>query len=238
MLNPIITPCRNNLHLTRKAIKTFEAQDIDGGVYILIIDNASTDGTAQFLQTKRNLATMHFNPPLSVAESWNRGLEFVFRAGAEYAMVVNNDTELHPSSYRRLVEDGGQFVTLVGRRQMPSVIDEPKPENKRPHPDFSCFLIRRWVWEKVGPFDENFKIGFCEDGDMDVRMYKAGIRAYCIDFPFLHHGSMTIKNAEPAEIRKIQIQAEKNREYFKRKWGFAMGSEEYYRALDKSGPAD
>src|SRR5439155_13644267 len=149
MLNPIITTCRNNLHLTRKAIKTFEAQDIDSGVYILIIDNASTDGTAQFLQTKRNLATIHFNPPLSVAESWNRGLEFVFRAGAEYALVVNNDTELHPATMRHLVNDGGGFVTAVGVRQWPAIINEQNPENKLAHPDFSCFLIGRWVYEIV-----------------------------------------------------------------------------------------
>src|SRR6266566_252385 len=252
MLNPILVPVRNNLHLTRKAIKTFEAQDIAGGVYILVIDNASTDGTAQFLQTKRNLATMHFNPPLSVAESWNRGLEFVFRAGAEYAMVVNNDVELRPDTMRRLVDDGGGFVTAVGTRdpnkiepmvayELPrggnykegqtvligeplkisaeSAYPAPDPAMKRPHPDFSCYLIRRSVWETVGPFDENFKIAFSEDLDMHVRLHKAGIKAYCIDLPFLHHGSMTIKNAEPAEVRKIQIQAEKNRAYFKKKWG-------------------
>jgi len=68
-MNPIIVPCRNNLHLTRKALKTFRAQDIAGGVDLIVINNASTDGTAPFLQTQRDVAVMHFAPPLSVAES-------------------------------------------------------------------------------------------------------------------------------------------------------------------------
>jgi GT2 family glycosyltransferase len=236
--NPIIMPVRNNLPLTRKALKSCQAQDIAGGADIFIIDNASTDGTAQFLQIQRgDIAHIHFDPPLSVAESWNAMLNFVFNAGAEYAFVVNNDIELHPSSYQYLVEDGGGFITLVGVRQWPEHFDlPPDPQKKRPHPDFSAYLIRKWVWDKVGKFDEGFKIAYCEDADYDLRMYKAGIRACCLDFPYIHHGAMTIKNAELSEVRKIQAQAERNREYFKKKWGFAVGSEEYYRAMDKGSP--
>ncbi len=128
-------------------------------------------------------------------------------------------------------------MTAVGVRKMPETFDlPPDPAKKRPHPDFSCYVIRKTVYEQVGPFDENFRIAFAEDGDYDLRMYQAGIRAYCIDLPYLHHGSMTIKNAELGEVRKIQRQADRNREYFKKKWGFAMGSDEYYRALDKGSP--
>lgn len=237
-MNFILCPVRNNLHLTRKAVASFLAQDIEGGVYVLVVNNASTDGTNEWMQTQRQVAQMYYDPPLSVAESWNRGLEHCFRLGAEYVLVVNNDTILRPDTYRRLVKDGGDFVTAVGTRDATKIeeLTEPDPNAKRPHPDFSCYLIRREVYEKVGPFDENFRIAFCEDGDYDLRLYKAGIRAYCLDLPFLHHGSMTIKNADPIEIRRIQIQADKNREYFKRKWGFAMASEEYYRALGKGNP--
>ena len=237
-MNFIITPVRNNLHLTRKAVKTFRAQDIP--VEILIIDNASTDGTAQWLSAQRDLGVMHHDPPLSVAASWNRGLEFAFRQGADHALIVNNDTELRPDTYRLLLEDGGGFVTAVGTNDPEKIKPPyalPDPAAKRDHPDFSCFLIRKETYYKVGPFDENFKIAFAEDGDYDVRLFKAGIRAYCIDLPFLHHGSMTIKNSDPAEIRRIQIQADKNRQYFAKKHGFAMASPEYYRALGKGGPS-
>lgn len=204
---------------------------------MLVLNNESTDGTAEYLNAFKDVWQIYSSPPRSVAASWNMALELVFNAAAsDYALVVNNDVELRPDTYRLLVEDGGGFVTAVGVRELSNTLSVPNPNAKRPHPDFSCFLIRREVYQKIGPFDENFLIAFCEDGDYDLRMYKAGIRAYCIDLPYLHHGSMTVKNAEPGEVRKIQEQAAKNRLYFKNKWGFEMGSEEYYTALDKGGP--
>jgi len=266
-VNYIIVPVRNNLELTKRALRTFKAQDI-GDVEIVVINNASTDGTTQWLDSQDDLLVIHFNPPMGVAFSWNRALEFVFKEGAKYALVVNNDVELRPDTYRLLVEDGGEFVTAVGVRDPEKikprtdmfaataktrlqpgqlvtedqiqnrkpVYTKPSEHGKRPHPDFSCFLIRKTLYEKIGPFDENFKIAFCEDGDYDLRMYAAGVRAYCIDLPYLHHGSMTVKNAEMEEVKRIQAQAEKNREYFFKKHGIHMGSEEYYKRLDKHGP--
>jgi len=253
-VNYIICPVRDNLELTKKAVRTFKAQDI-GDICVCVVNNASTDGTTEWLNTFEDMTVVHFPSPRSVAESWNFALQYVFNGLGEYALVVNNDVELRPDTYRLLVEDGGEFVTAVGVRDRKKIekrtwesvapdvreypfYDYPKPDPnaKRPHPDFSCFLIRKSLYEKVGPFDENFKIAFCEDGDYDLRMYAAGVRAYCIDLPYLHHGSMTVKNAELEEVRRIQAQAEKNREYFFKKHGVHMGSEEYYKRLDKHGP--
>ncbi len=266
-MNPIIVPCRNNLALTKKAVKTFKEQDIDD-VHIFIINNGSTDGTNQWLTAQRDIIHMYMDPPASVAKSWNTALQAVFLAGAEYALVVNNDVELRPDTYRLLVEDGGGFVTAVGNRDptcvepigqmaellrggeyrkgqvmvLPSgVVDvyaDVDPEKKRPHPDFSCFLIRKDAYESVGPFDENFLIAFGEDWDYHIRLHNAGITAYCIDLPFLHHGSMTVKNADMSEVRKIHAQAEKNRAYFKQKWGMAGASKEYYDFFGKQQPKD
>src|SRR6266705_1802924 len=117
-MNWIACPVRNNLVFTRKAVKTFRNQDIDGGVHILITDNGSTDGTAQWLQAQRDLFVQSFQDPgLSVAESWNRSLHFIFNTMSQpYAMVVNSDVELRPDTMRHLVNDGGEFVTAVGTR--------------------------------------------------------------------------------------------------------------------------
>lgn len=246
--NWILCPVRNNLHLTKKAVKTFRAQDI-GNVHILIIDNGSTDGTAEWLATQPDLFRVRFDPPESVAGSWNFGLRWVWGRGAEYCLVVNNDVELRSDTYRRLVGDGGEFVTAVGTRDAGKikVVDDPECDTflsmsdcatKRPHPDFSCYLIRREIYEKVGPFDENFKIAYYEDNCYHLRMHQAGITAYCIDLPFLHHGAQTIKNADPAEIRKVQAQAQRNKEYFKKKHGVEAGSAEYYALFGHSAPED
>lgn len=239
-MNPILCPVRNNLHLTRQAVRTFRAQDIEGGVDIVIIDNHSTDGTAAWLATQRELLVMSHNPPLSVAASWNAGLRFVFSQGADYCLVVNNDVELRPDTYRHLVADGGRFVTAVGTQDPTKILalTAPNPNAIRSHPDFSCFLIRKETFEQVGPFDETFKIAYVEDCDMHVRLYRAGIQAYCLDLPFLHHGAQTIKHSSTSEIAKIKQQADKNRNYFRSKYGFAVASEEYYAYFGHTAPTE
>ncbi|MHC4521813.1 MAG: glycosyltransferase family 2 protein [Planctomycetota bacterium] len=280
-MNFVIVPVRNGLHYTRNAMKDFLDQDI-GDVCVLVIDNASRDGTAQWLATlDSRVHTAHFEKPLSVAASWNYGLRWVFgphpknredisfqgdiiktyalfKEEPEYCLVVNNDVRLRPDTYRHLVEDGGGFVTAVGTKDPEKIEPEigsedlhsndlwcghqpntgtvigrcywpnPNPDAKRPHPDFSCYLIRRPTWEKVGPFNENFKGGFCEDWDMHVRLHKAGIAACCIDLPFVHYGSQTLPLMTEEERRLAQDQAGRNREYFKELHGFEGGSKEYY----------
>ena len=244
MTNWILCPLRNGLHLTKQAAKTFAAQDI-GNVDVLFINNGSTDGTAEWLSSVDAARISCGN--LSVAQSWNIGLRFLFGfKGAQYidyVLVVNNDVELRPDTYRHLVEDGGLFVTGVGvakraeiepeliynddQRGMYDGYPDPDPTAKRPHPDFSCFLIRRECWDRVGPFNEHCEVAFYEDNLYHVAMHRKGIAAYCLDLPFFHHGSATIKNADPAERERIQQAAAKNKEYFHSKWKCYPGTPEY-----------
>lgn len=228
MTNWILVPVRNNLHLTQAAMKTFLRQDLPE-VRVLMIDNDSKDGTLEWARSLYpRIVIIRKYPPLSVAESWNKGLDLLFQdTPNQHVLVVNNDVELRFDTYRKLIEDGGDFVTAVGvndRDQMAT----SDPSVKRPHPDFSCYLMRRHVWEKVGRFDENFKGAFCEDWDYHIRLQKAGISACCIDIPFYHVGSATINTMSPDDMHLMQDQAGLNRKYFKSKWGFEGASDEYY----------
>ena len=240
-MNWILCPHRNSLHLTRPALASFYAQDI-GNLFILLIDN-SDEGISRWLpnDSEADLGIWHSRPPRSVAESWNAGLRWIFAQSEDYVLVVNNDVELRPDTYRRLVEDGGEFVTGIGvreREKIGSPYLPPDPALKRPHPDFSCFLIRRSAWDRVGPFDENFKIAFCEDWDYHVRLHRAGITACSLDLPFLHHASQTLKAAPDAEAHAIQKQADRNRAYFRKKWGVAGASPEYYALFGNTAPEE
>lgn len=256
-MNYILCPVRNGLHLTQAAVRTFLAQDI-GNVEVLIIDNCSQDGTTQWLWSQP-VRAVRFCPGKSVAASWNFGLKQLFGEGAEHVCVVNNDVELRPDTLRHLVADGGLFVTAVGTRDrskiepgmamvfagddlLPSgikrVYDAPDASHKRPHPDFSCYLIRRECWERVGEFDENFKGAYAEDADFHARMNKLGITAYCLDLPFLHYGAQTLKLSEREDSLEIMGKADANRAYFKSKWGVEVGSPEYYSMFGHDAPTE
>lgn len=236
-------PTLNCRELTRKAIASCVAQDIP--ISLMIIDSASDDGTFEMLRaysvSPSGYATLLNSVPrdLGVSKAWNAGLKFLFGIQqAPAVLVINSDVELRPDTYRQLLADGSQFVTAVGSSTNGTQFPGGEPTGaRRPHPDFSCFLIRRECWEKVGPFDEAMKI-YCSDGDYHLRMHRAGIEACCIDLPFLHHASATIKHAEGEERERILKQAGEDRMVFKMKWGVEMGSKEYYELFGHGSPEE
>jgi GT2 family glycosyltransferase len=148
--------------------------------------------------------------------------------------VVNNDVVLRPDTYRSLLEDGGDFVTAVSVDSMAGIEGEWR-KAPRPHPDFSCFLIRKNVWDKVGGFDESMWL-YASDGDYHLRMHKAGIEAYTIGGPFFHYASGTLKTASPGEKAAIERQADKDRYTFEKKWGVKVGTEDYYAIFGHGAP--
>jgi len=239
-MNWIICPLRNGLHLTRKALPTFLAQDI-GDVRVWFIDNGSTDGTREWLWslTDPRVEVTIFSSPKSVAATWNYGLSHLFGNGTEYACVINNDVELRPDTLRHLVADGGPFVTATGVREREKIeppYAAPDPAHKRPHPDYSCFLIRRECYETVGPFDEGYEVAFFEDNDHHLRLHRAGITAVSLELPFYHVGSATVKNADEKERERITSAAGRNKERFYQKWGVYSGTKEYYDLFGSTAP--
>lgn len=249
-MNWVLMLVRNNMAITREAVESVLAQSAP--VRLLIINNGSVDGATQYVNSllghDERIVAMHFAPGKGVAESWNIGLRYIWEQGAGHAIVVNNDVILRHDTYELLLADGGEFVTAVGvrgqhygeRRDGLRVFKDNRGvevfpagvgPNKRPHPDFSAWLIRKHAWDVVGELDENFRGGMGEDCDYHVRLHKAGITAISLDLPFYHHGSATIKNAQPREARSIADQAGRNRAYFREKWGCDLGSTEYYHDI-------
>lgn len=231
-MNIIICPVRSGLEMTREAVDSFYAQDC-GDVHVLLFDNSGTDLVRCCIESsglnKEVTYTVTPTDPCGVAESWNASIRASWLSfDVDHVLVCNNDIILRPDAYRLLLEDGGGFVTCVGDANRDAIWGEPRPHDKRPHPDFACFLIRKWVWDKVGPFDENFKGAYCEDNDYHLRMHQAGIDAHCIGVPFYHRVSGTIKHLSDVDAMAVHEQATKNRAYFQQKWGCQPGDERYY----------
>lgn len=222
-MNPIIIPVRTGPAMTRRAVTSALAQDID--TRILVIDNNASD-CSPYIRTLAALGiqVIIFRPEIGLQRLWNVALNQCFDE-SDHALVINNDVALSPWTYRTLIEDGGEFVTAVGSPR-PLESQPPAMITSRPHPDFSCFLIKRSAYEKVGPFDEQFEI-YCGDNDYHVRMVQAGIPAHCLNLPFYHEASGTLKNLPEAEAQRVREIADADRERFKQKWGFAVGSREY-----------
>jgi len=226
MANWIAVIAFGNCHLTKAALASFLAQDIP--VNVLVINNASSDNTAPWMATltDERIMQVHFSAQRSVAACWN----FAMRTldGESHVLICNNDVVLRPETYRLLLEDGGPFVTAVGVGSMEQMTEATlEPQNKRDHPDYSCFLISRSVWN-VCKFDERFEGAYLEDADHHLRMFRMGIPAYCIGVPFYHVASAALKFGDDATRDRISKASDKNRVLFREMYGVDAGTPEYY----------
>lgn len=230
---PIVIVARNNLALTKKTVKSALAQDVP--VTVLVVDNQSTDGSAAWLATKP-IAVISTGEQWALAKCWNTALKALWKAGWDRALVLNNDVEIRTDCVRLLDSHGGPFTTCVSvgsadRMGEPGDRDiDALRAAERPHPDFSAFMIRKYVTDRIGWFDEECFPAYVEDSFAHVSMYRAGIKAVCISLPFLHHGASTLKQASPVDAARIRRGADTNRKRFKAKYGCFPG-EAGYEAL-------
>lgn len=94
---------------------------------------------------------------------------------------------------------------------------------------WDLFLIKDWVIQQYGLFDENLSPAYCEDADYIMRLYNAPIKKICgLNKPYLHgfglhneyyiHGSQTKKSNIELTNNLDQINLI-NFEYMNEKWG-------------------
>lgn len=78
-----------------------------------------------------------------------------------------------------------------------------------------CMLIRKRVVDRIGPFDEQFQIGLCEDYDFVRRAIKAGFLVMCAHDTFIfHYYNLTFNHLN---IHRQSL-LENNIKKYKRKW--------------------
>jgi GT2 family glycosyltransferase len=234
--NWVFIPVCGGLAMTKRTVQSVLAQDI-GNIRILLADDASQDSVSPWLRTLYhqypNVQTIGSVTNMGPTYWWNVALDWLFsKEQVPYVLVLNSDLWLSPATYRLLVEDGGGFVTGISVDTMKAT-ENVNPSSKSPHPSFSCFLIRREVWERVGRFNPDMVI-YAQDCDYHLRMDREGIDAYSIDVPFYHEVSGTMKQADNKRRDAIQARADKDRLAFKNKWGYAIASPEYEQAFRHS----
>jgi len=96
---------------------------------VLVVDNASTDGSAQFVREEfPSVSVSEQSSNLGFAAGVNAGLKVALDEGADYVLLLNNDIELDVSAVSALVEaalghPGSAFVgPLIYFADRPSVI--------------------------------------------------------------------------------------------------------------------
>ena len=123
----------------------------------------------------------------------------------DYIAIVNNDVYMECGNLRDLAKDR-VMSPARGFKDGPAIGMDFLP---------SCFVMPRWVYEKVGGFDEQFNLGDYEDDDWYERCKEEGIMFAC-NLAVRVYGKQGFTKSKMSGFKES---SEKNKEKFIKKWG-------------------
>ena len=169
---------------------------------VLLIDNGSPDGSGERLHARfPTISYLQTGANLGYAAGNNRGFDWALASGADFVLVLNDDTVIDPDCIGALVRasreagaavaapqilyfdepqrvwyGGGVFSTM---RAMGLHLRENQPldasEQRLPITFVCgcCFMIPADVLRTVGGFDESY-FAYVEDAELSLRLARAG----------------------------------------------------------------
>lgn len=169
---------------------------------ILVVDNGSTDESIEAFRNLSGINLLINERNLGFAAGNNRGIEYALENGADYTLLLNNDTTVSPSLLSEMVEvaETDESIGIAG--PVIYYAEEPTevwfagmrfrfglyvvrrglhlapPLARMEDVDFisGCgMLVRRETWKRVGLFDPRFFM-YYEDLDLCIRAGEAGYR--------------------------------------------------------------
>ena len=92
----------NRLAMLKDCIDALERQTVPCD--ILVIDNASTDGTAEFLEASADIFHIRMKENTGGAGGFNTGMREAVKRGYRYVWIMDDDTIPYPDALEKLLE--------------------------------------------------------------------------------------------------------------------------------------
>lgn len=239
----IVVLSRDNLAFTRMCLASIFENTEYPNYELLLIDNGSSDGSAEELQRLVGLVP-HVRAFLNDHNAGfgpgnNQGLR---EAKGDILVLLNNDTMVPRGWLTRLARHlENPEIGLIGpasnRTCNEAQIDIPyqtyaeyqavaRSQGERHEgelnpirmPMMFCTAFRRDTYERIGPLDERFETGMFEDEDYALRAKAAGFRVVWTPEVYIHHAyHATIGKLLPTGeyMRLVRL----NQGRFEEKWG-------------------
>jgi GT2 family glycosyltransferase len=245
-LTSILVVSYNALERTRRCLEALRrTADPRHPIEIVVVDNGSTDGSAEFLGVQADVDFVRNADNAGAPRARNQAIG---RARGEYLVFLDNDVVVTDGWLRRLLfhaeVDGrsgcvGPLTDRAGHNQQieyagtastedverfaaqRAAAHERKYKNQTLMTSF-CMLVRRGVVDEIGGFDERFSPWGFEDDDFSMRAALAGFRnrvALDVFVRHEHYGS-SAKTAAHTQLLA------RNWSRFTAKWG-GTGDEPY-----------
>ena len=238
----VIVVTYNNLELTKACLASLAEFSDYSQLEIIVVDNASSDSSRDYLTQwaaapNRQLILNEDNKGFAAAN--NQGLAI---ASGEYLVMLNNDTYVTPGWVRTLMNHlrrdssigligpvtnniGNEAKINLSYKNMDEMLRSSASYTRRHIGQilpirtvaFFCVMMRRDVFQRVGPLDEAFGRGFFEDDDYCRRVEQSGLRIVCAEDVFVHHYLSASFNKLKSQDRQVLF--EQNKAIYEAKWG-------------------
>ena len=218
----IIVNFNGKSYLTDCLDSVLQTNKVRNLVYeVVVVDNASTDGSARDLDKRVRLIKSKTN--LFFTGGCNLGAK---NAKGEWLVFLNPDTMVEPNWLEELVKEAkDEKLTLqpkikifgtdridcvIGRYYWPgfgAAIGRGKQDKytgivKGDYANGTCLMINKSWFFKLGGFDENFRF-FYEDVDLQLRAKRRGGQAIGVMKAIIYHkGSLSFKQNVSSKIVK------------------------------------
>jgi GT2 family glycosyltransferase len=183
---------------------------------VVVVDNGSANGSpAQIRRQFSHVTVIENGRNLGYAAGCNVGIAYLLGRGADYVLLLNDDTEVAPDLLRQLVAVGESNPTigLLGPKiyyhSHPNVIwsaggavdalgqprhlrvdeldgGEPEPVRDVGYATGCGLLVKRHVIERIGALDERF-FAYFEETEWCSRAQRAGFRVVYVPQAHMWH---------------------------------------------------
>lgn len=230
----------NQLEYTKVCINSIRNYNDNDNYEIIIVDNNSTDGTAEWIKKQEGIKYILNEENKGFPAGCNQGIKIAEKGNDIF--LLNNDTVIMPNSifnlrmglysnekvgatgavsnsisyYQQINQQYNDFDEYMDFALKNNIPKESSYEERIKLVGFAMF-IKRKVLDKVGLLDERFTPGNYEDDDISLRMIAEGYKLLLCRDAYIHHfGSVSFKRGSKKHRELLRINSNK----FREKWGF------------------
>lgn len=222
----IVIPVLNHLHYTKQCLESLFAHT-ESPIRVIVVNNGSSDGTMEYLASLPAVTVIGNDTNRGCAAAWNQGV----KAGqSPWVVILNNDVLLPKGWLEGMLtyaQESGAEIVSPGMRGgactyeldtfAADFMEAMTKASRKGEAHGVCFMVKRSVFERIGFFDENFRIGQYEDADFFRRARAGGCLLGVTGRSFIHHFGSVTQNTLRDNKATRPYEAE-NRAYFRKKW--------------------
>lgn len=217
-------------------INSILSSTIRDRMQIVVVDNASTDGSLEALRERwgehEQVQILPLDDNYGFSKANNEGIRYAMEQGADYYLLLNNDTEIEPDAIEQMMRCGKETGAVV----VPKVLYADRRDviwcaggtfspiikkavqnglNRADNGQFNrsgecgfangcAFLLSRQIVEKIGLLDERFFL-YYEDVEYSMRAGGNDIGIYYCAEAVVYHkvNGSTGGNEKPANAYYI-----------------------------------